>query len=255
VKLSVIISVLNSHEILRRHFLYLHKMNLRDDIEFIILDDGSDPPLQYPEHGLKNLRIVPTGNTHKDGDLVGWTVELARNMGARLASGEYLLMTDVDYIIPQDAMETVYTLKEDKACFHRQFGVLDENAVFTQDLNVLRAWGLLENRIRERGAKLPPHPNNFIMRKETFFMLGCYQEDLVSRDYPNKGDTYFKRRWAEALEKGRVTIQDERLRRTLYMFPNGQYCGDVDYNPFGLFHKLSRKSDRNFWYQKMIGKA
>jgi hypothetical protein len=230
-------------------------MNLPDDIEFVILDDGSEPPLQYPEHGLRNLSIHRTGHSHTDGDTAGWTVELARNMGARLAKGEFLLMTDVDYIVPHTAMEVAYTLKEDKAGFRRQFAVLDENANLTQDFNVLRQWGLLEDRITYRGVHLPPHPNNFIMRRETFFRIGGYQEDLVPRHYPNKGDTYFKRRWAEALAKGQVTIQDADLRKALYMFPNGQYCGDVDYNPFGLFHKLSRKTEKNYWYQKMLGNA
>lgn len=241
-KLSVIISVLNSHEVVRRHFLYWNRMNLADDIEFIILDDGSDLPLQYPEHGLKNLTIHPTN------DKRAWTVELARNLGAKMAKGEYLLMTDIDYIISKEAMETVYTLKEDKAGFRREFGVLDEDANFTQDLVVLKKWGLLDSRTLVKGARLSPHPNNFIMRKSTFFELGGYQEDLVERTYPNKGDTYFKRAWAKAFEKGKVTIQDPHLRKTLYMFPNGQYCGDVDYNPYNLFHTLSRKTDRNYWF-------
>jgi len=238
-KLSVIISVLNSNEIFRRQVLYWSKMNLADDVEFIILDDGSDIPLKGE---MKNLTI------HATNDKRAWTVELARNLGARMAKGEYLLMTDIDYIIPRDAIETVYTLKEDKAGFHREFGVLDEDGNFTQDIDVLRKYGLLESRIQERGALMPPHPNNFIMRKETFWKLGGYREDLVDRPYPNKGDTYFKRAWAEALNKGEVTIQDAKLRKTLYMYPNGQYCGDVDYNPYDLFHTLSRNTPTNYWY-------
>lgn len=222
------------------------------DVELIIMDDGSSPPLNVtPWHNLldlPNLTIVQTGNTHTPGAATGWTVELARNMGARLAQGEYLLMTDIDYIIPAEAIEAGRTLKEDKAGFHREFGVLKENGDFTQDLDVLRQFGLLESRIRERGTHMPPHPNNFIMRKATFWALGGYREDLVARPYPNKGDTCFKRSWAAAYEAGQVTIQDAGLRTTLYMFPNGQYCGDVDYNPFGLFHDLTRKTSENHWY-------
>jgi hypothetical protein len=164
-------------------------------------------------------------------------------------------MTDIDYIIPRDAIDAVRTLKEDKAGFHREFGVLDENGNLTQDFDILRTYGLLESRIKERGTHLPPHPNNFIMRKETFWKLGGYREDLVDRPYPNKGDTYFKRAWAAALEKGNVTIQDPNLRKTLFMFPNGQYCGDVDYNPFELFHNLSRKTKENYWYGRMLSQT
>jgi len=123
---------------------------------------------------------------------------------------------------------------------------LDENGNLTQDYDVMRVYGLLESRITKK-LRLPPHPNNFVMRKETFWKLGGYREDLVDRPYPNKGDTYFKREWAKAYDKGQVTMTD--YRPTLYMFPNGQYCGDVDYNPFGLFHDLSRKTESNFWYK------
>jgi hypothetical protein len=93
---------------------------------------------------------------------------------------------------------------------------------------------------------MSPHPNNFVMRKETFWRLGGYQEDLVDRPYPNKGDTYFKRTWAEAYEKGQVTLCE--YRPTLYMFPNGQWCGDVDADPLGLFHTLTRKTPMNHWF-------
>jgi len=246
-KLSIIISVLNSQEIVRRQLLHFKKMNLPDNVEIIFIDDGSDPPLEFL-NPPKNFIAIATN------DKRAWTVELARNLGARMAQGEYLLMTDIDYIIPRDAIETVYTLKEDKAGFHRQFGVLDEDGNFTQDLDVLRKYGLLESRIQERGTFMPPHPNNFIMRKETFWKLGGYREDLVNRPYPNKGDTYFKRAWAEALNRKEVTIQDPRLRKTLYMFPNGQFCGDVDYNPFDLFHTLTRKTRENYWYANMLNK-
>ena len=68
----------------------------------------------------------------------------------------------------------------------------------------------------------------------------------MDRPYPNKGDTYFKREWAKAWEAKKVTMCD--YRPTLYMFPNGQYCGDVDYNPQELFHDLSRKTTNNYWY-------
>ena len=46
IKLSIIIPVLNSHEIVRRQIAHFKKMNLPDDVELIIVDDGSDPPLE-----------------------------------------------------------------------------------------------------------------------------------------------------------------------------------------------------------------
>jgi glycosyltransferase involved in cell wall biosynthesis len=241
-KLSVIVSVLNSHEILRRQMLHWSKMDLPDDVEIIYLDDGSDPPLVRPGWAQKNIRI------HATNDFRPWTVEVARNLGARMAKGRNLLMTDVDYIIGRDSIEAGRNLTLDKQCFRRQFGVLDEEGNVTQDMAILKQYGLEEGRARTRGVNMPPHPNNFIMNRDCFFRLGGYREDLVDRPYPNKGDTYWKRTWAEARERGEVTINADRT--TLFMFPNGQYCGDVDYNPFGLFHDLTRKTEQNHWYMK-----
>lgn len=240
ITLSIIVAVLNSHEIFRRQCLHWGWLDLPDDVELVILDDGSDPPLAYPDAPVRNLLIHATHDTRP------WTVELARNLGARLARGRLLLMTDLDYIIPRDAVEAACRLTADKMRFKREFGVLDEDGRLTQDLGMLRQWGLSNQRIQERGTKLPPHPNNFVMTKEAFWTLGGYREDLVDRPYPNKGDTYFKRAWTQAYERGLLTLEESRP--TLYMFPTGQWCGDVDFNPFGLFHTLSRKTPENHWF-------
>ena len=236
-KLSIVISVLNSQEVFRRQLLWFQRMDLPDGIEFIFLDDGSDIPLHDAGIKLKNLTIHPTNDKRE------WTVELARNLGAKMAKGEYLLMTDLDYIIPKASIMAVYDLKEDKMRFKREFGVLDENGELKLDFDTLRSYGLLESRIRERGRRMPPHPNNFVMRKTTFFKLGGYREDRVGVPYPNGGDSHFKRTWSRAFLAREVTMCE--YSPLLYMFPNGQFCGDVDYNPFGLFHTLSRKSERN----------
>ena len=45
-KLSIVIPVLDSHEVLRRQLLHFDRMKLRRDTEIIIVDDGSDPPLE-----------------------------------------------------------------------------------------------------------------------------------------------------------------------------------------------------------------
>jgi glycosyltransferase involved in cell wall biosynthesis len=237
-KLSVIVSVLNSHEIVRRQILYWEKTHIPDDVEIIYLDDGSNPPLEF-NHNLKNFKIHPTN------DIRPWTVAFSRNLGARLARGEYLLMTDIDYIITPEAIEAARNVKEDKMGFRRQFGVLDEYGNFTQDIKALKAYGLQREKVY-----LSPHPNNFVMRKDTFFAVGGYREDRMNEGYPKcTDDGGFKRRWSRKQDAGEVTIQNPDLRPTLYMFPSGQYCGDVDYNPFNLFHDLTRKTEGNYWYQ------
>jgi glycosyltransferase involved in cell wall biosynthesis len=241
-KLSIVIAVLNSHEIVRRQILHYEKMNVPDGVEILFIDDGSDPPLRS-DTKLKNFAIYATN------DFRPWTVELARNFGIKRARGEYVLITDIDYIIPLSCIESAFSLKEDKSSIRREFGVLDENGNFTQNRAVLKSWGLIRNSVR-----MSPHPNNFIMRKETFGLVGLFDESRVNRPYPIGADAEFKRRWTRFHEKGLVTLRDNDLRPTIYMFPNGQFCGDVDYNPFDLFHTLTRKTERNMELQRLRDK-
>jgi len=236
-KVSIIVPVLNSHEIVRRQILHFKRMNLPDDVEIIYLDDGSKPPLSFPDHGLKNFIIWPTN------DFREWTWPVARNKGAHLAKGEYLLMTDIDYIIPLETINVVREFTGDKMRFKREFGILDEDGNFSQDIPILLKYGLSPERIPTRGVQLAPHSNNFAMRKELFWEIGGYTEERIGWAYPQREDALFKTAWIRYIAKGMA--KDSNYRPLLYMFPNGQYCGDVDYNPFGLFHSLSRKSERN----------
>lgn len=233
-KLSIVTPVLDSHEIVRRQLLHYGQMALPDDVEIVYVDDGSQPALrgcEWPR--VRNFRIIET-NDPRD-----WTWALARNAGAKEARGEYLLMCDLDYIIPRAAIEAACRLTEDRMNFRREFGVLDENGALTQDLDVLRRYGLLESRIRNRGVALSAHTNDFVMRRETFLALGCYRTDLIGNPYPQGEDRCFQGVWERAQAAGRVTRTFDRP--LVYMFPNGKFCGDQDYNPMGLFHSLSRK--------------
>jgi hypothetical protein len=124
---------------------------------------------------------------------------------------------------------------------------LDENGNFTQDMEVMKAYGLVRDLVK-KGLRFSAHPNNFVIRREIFELIGGYREDyILSRPYPQKEDTEFKRRLVVLTEEGKIQRYDGE-RPTIYMFPNGQFCGDVDYNPFNLFHTLSRKTKQNHWY-------
>jgi len=229
-KLSLVIPCLNSHEILRRQFLHFEKIGIPEDTEIIIVDDGSEPPLKY--EGTLPLKIIYTN------DKRSWTWALARNRGVKEAKGDYILMTDIDHILPRSSIDACTNFNGDKVYFMRQFGILDENGNLSQDLDVLRSYGLLEEYIKN-GLKIGALPNNICLKKSVFYEIGGYREDLIGRRYPQGEDRSFKkawRDWTNTLKK-----ESQTLGVDIYMFPNGKYCGDKDYNPFGLFHTLSRK--------------
>lgn len=232
-RLSIVHPVLDSHEIVRRQILHYKKMELPDDIEIIIVDDNSCPPLEDTV-GLKNITIVQTNDNRL------WTWPIARNMGAEIARGVNILFADIDYIIPKETILRSADLIEDRMNYHRQFGVIDENGEFTQDFDTLKKYGLLESRIRDKGVNVSCHTNTFTMKKEVFKKLGGYRIDRIGRPYPQREDGDFDRDWLKRFNAGEFTrIYDMPM---VYMFPNGKFCGDVDFNPFGLFHSTSRKN-------------
>lgn len=235
-KLSIVIPVLNSHEIVRRQLLHFYNIGLPGDTELILVDDGSDPPI---ENNFSQLAKI-----HRTNDFRPWTWALARNAGARISQGDYLLMFDLDHIVTRKLIDFVRGFKGHKVQFLREIGVLDEKGRFTQDRDELLKYGLP----KENSLKVGPLPNNFAMRRDLFWELGGYREDLVERAYPQGEDRLWKKTWYEY--QRRTGNFCDPHRPTIYCFPTGKQVGDVDFNPQGLFHNLTRKTNRNHWYQQ-----
>lgn len=240
-KLSIIISVLDSHEVFRRQCLHFERIGIPNDTEIIIVDDDSDPPLEY--HGTLPLKILQTHDPRP------WTWALARNIGARAAKGEYLLLYDLDHIVLRNLIDFVRTFNGDKVQFKREFAVLLEDGTFSQFPLTLEEYGWPPWRMAKKGFGIPPHPNQFAIRADLFREMGGYREDMVERGYPQGEDSDFKRRWHKGMVAGRWQVCNERP--TIYVFPVGKLCGhDVDFDPKGLFHKLSRKVESNPLYRR-----
>ena len=233
-KCSIVIPVLDSHEGLRRQLLYIEHIGLPSGVELILVDDGSDPPIE----NTSNLPVA----IHRTHDTRPWTWALARNAGAELAKGEYLLMFDLDHIITREILDFVVSRDDPRIHFQRRFGVLDEHGQLQTDRETLKSWGLTEKRTR-----IESHQNSFAMKRELFNQLGGYRDDLIGRPYPQGEDSDFYRKWKTHAEKvGVVSVEGP----TLYVFPTGRFCGDVDHDEKGLFHDLSRKSKNNYWWNQ-----
>lgn len=231
-KASIVVAVLDSHEIVRRQILHLERIDLPEDVEIIFVDDGSKPPLTIP-HGcrLKNFRI------HATNDFRPWTQPIARNTGVKLAQGEYVICTDIDHILTRRLVDFVRTTTHDVVKFRRQVAVLDELGVFTQDVDVMKSWGFPQERIDRRGLKIVPHGNSYAMKRELYLRLGGGREDRVTT-YPSQEEVPLRGKIRREAARGNITISE--YRPWIYMFPVGRYVGNLDHNPFNLFHSLSR---------------
>ncbi len=238
-RLSIVIPVLDSHEIVRRQLLHFERIGLPGDTELILVDDGSDPPI---ENSFSQIAKIIRTNDKRP-----WTWALARNAGARLATGDYLLMYDLDHIADRKLIDFVRGFGGLKVQFTREFGVLDEHGRLTQDRGVLAQYGLP----KDAGLRFGPLPNNFAMRRNLFWYLGGYREDLVGKPYPQGEDRHWRSVWRtyEQNHGGEGSCVCTH-RPKMFMFPNGKYVGDVDADPKGLFHTLTRKTSRNFWHHQ-----
>lgn len=252
IRLSCIAPVLNSHEVVRRQLLHFERIGLPDDTELILVDDGSCPPLWIdngigvdPKIGCDSIGWCgyPHVQLLSTGDKRPWTWPLARNMAARKAKGEYLLMFDIDHILTRDCIDFVRQSEAQRIHFLRHFGVLTENGELATDRSVLKSYGLPD----QQRLRIESHQNTFAMKRSLFWDLGGYREDLIGKPYPQGEDSGFYKKWREYAETFDIQSVEGP---SLYVFPNGRWCGDVDYDKYGLFHNLSRKSDQNPYWRK-----
>jgi len=236
-KLSIIIAFYNSHEAVKRQVKYFSSMDLPDDIEFILVDDGSDPPHKIENYKLKNLTL------HHTNDKRPWTQGLARNAGVKLSKGEYLLLTDIDHILSKEAIMDGYNFTGDKMIFPRFFGVLLEDGTLSQKVPDLIEYGLHPEAPKSRrGLYASYHGNTYVLKRSTFDLLGGYNEKNCTFGHhaPSRQgeDSALNAVWNRyAAKLGMLPA----VGSNIYMFPIGRYHISGNLNPKGLFHNLSQE--------------
>lgn len=224
-KVSIVISVYQSHEIVRRQLLHFKKMNL--PVEIIIVDDNSTPPIP--------------GATIRTDNKLAWTQGLGRNLGASIAKGEYLFMTDIDHIISKEALEDALNFNGNRMIFRRQMAVLDENGDVRQDEKTLQSWGYEKENLNASF-----HGNTFVIKKSIFEDLGGYDPGTCKsglHPISRRGDDcYFNKKWNRAFRGVKLAVG-----RDIYMFPIGRFNKTGNTNPKGLFHNLSQDGQRKMY--------
>jgi len=141
-------------------------------LEVVLVDDGS------PEHardvprpeGLPALRIY---RVLQD---IPWHQHGARNLGAQEATAPWLLLTDMDHVVPTATLVAVLA----------KLPAADAQRAYTfgrVDAPHLRP-------TRDGHGRLKPHVNSFLMPKAWFWRIGGYDEDCVGYGT----DSYFRAR-------------------------------------------------------------
>lgn len=228
-RLSIVIAVYQSYEIVRRQLLHLKRI-LPPECEVLIVDDGSDPPIP--------------GVALRTNNKLAWTQGLARNAGAAVARGEILFCTDIDHAISEGAVRDVLAYdwsQGGKMIFRRQAAVLGDSGEILQDRESLLAWGY----DWAKGLDCSVHGNTWAMPRKVFLDLGGYSRRSCMRGYhpaSRQGeDCHFNGKWNRAIGGPTVTGSD------IYLIPTGRFHSKGDLNPHGLFHNLSQTKQTMFF--------
>lgn len=251
-KISIIIAVLQSYDIIKRQLIYFIDMVKKDKslmgkFEMIIIDDGSEPSIFYElsknllkleniitEIDKNRYTIIDVENfifpfkiieTH---DKIPWTQPRARNIGAMYAQGEYLLMTDIDHIITKDAIESSFIFSGDKMVFPRKYAILNEKGDITRDKNELISYGCKENDLEI----ISSHANTFTIKRCIFCdLLKGYDEKFCGKY--GGDDTDLNKRYGELHYKG--LVKRHNVGPMIYVFP------DPSKDVKQVFHDLRRR--------------
>jgi len=151
--ISVVMPFYDNPTMLRRHYEHFAKMAraTKDVFEFVVVDDGSPTTSatavarDVVDFDLRIFRVQVDIPWHQHG---------ARNIGAFHAIGKWLLLTDIDHLIPEETLESVHC-------------DLDERFAYTF---ARRKW-------REK-EDWKPHVNSFLVTHKNFWRSGGYDEDL-----------------------------------------------------------------------------
>lgn len=221
-RLSIIIAVLDSHDVVRKQLEHFNKILPGKSVELILLDDGSDPPIRCHIGPDFKLRILQTNDDRP------WSQPCARNFGASHAKGDYLYMTDIDHILTEESVMEALEFTDDKMVFDRKFAILDDNASICREHNILLEYGCPDHRLEAKSS----HANTFVMKRQIFEQLGGYDSSFCGKY--GGDDTDFNRRYGKLHYSGGCN-RSVKAKSLIYVYPDPRR--DIK----RIFHKLRYK--------------
>jgi glycosyl transferase family 2 len=176
---TIVLPFYEAHEFLQTQWQtwWSYPEAIRRHLSAIIVDDGSPRPVSLPERRPFSVRLF---RIEVD---IAWNWLAARNIGAHHAQDGWLLLTDMDHVVPP---ETAHAL----VC-----GEHDQSIVYAF------------SRREHTGEKVNPHSASFFMTRRMFWTIGGYDERL-SGVYGTDG-TYRKRVASTAWIR---VLKDELIR-------------------------------------------
>ncbi len=154
---------------------------LRAFVSAVIVDDGSAEPAVLPKTLPCQVRLFRIAID------VRWNWLAARNIGAHHADDGWLVLTDMDHVVPPDTLQALV------------YGQHDPSVVYAF------------SRREHTGDARSPHSASFFMTRQMFWAVGGYDERM-SGFYGSDG--YYRRRLASVAP---IQILTDHLVRYEYV--------------------------------------
>jgi glycosyltransferase involved in cell wall biosynthesis len=144
---------------------------LQESVEIVIVDDAS-PEAAWPVIQSRfRLSCVPRLQLYRVKVDKPWHQHAARNLGAHFASAPWLLMTDMDHLLPADTLAAVLSLQDGSRSHFFARRDLDIASRVTNE------WRYMPETLNRDGEP-KPHINSFAITREAYWRAGGYDEDF-----------------------------------------------------------------------------
>jgi hypothetical protein len=158
--ISLVIPYYDNPGMLAIHYRYWAMLpeDVKNNLDVVIVDDGSpnSPAVDVPRpEGLPELTIYRV--------LVDkpWHQHAARNIGAHEAKGPWLMLTDMDHLVPEVTWRALFERSNrGKVYFFKRVDAPD-----------------LKPKLHPVTGLPHQHPNSFSLSKENYWKVGGYDED------------------------------------------------------------------------------
>lgn len=199
-KLSIIMPVYNAGHYLEEAIESISNQTWNGEKEIIIVDDQSEDNSFVKAQSLGDRVIsVEHGGAAK-----------ARNVGLKMACGDYVLFLDADDVLSQDALDNLFTAMEEDSNCDVVYGKAKD--FVSPELSSEQRMGL---KVRENGYG-GVLPGCALIKKSVFDRSGTFDENLTS------GETVD---WMMTLKEVGVVVREINqvtLRRRLHMTNTGR---------------------------------
>jgi len=170
---SIVVPSFNEEKNIERCLKSIASLNyLKKFYEVILVDNGSTDKTVKIVETFKNvfkltIEIIPRVN-----------VSALRNKGAKIAQGDIIAFLDADCTVAPNWLLNAIKYFDDETvgavgCSHK----IPANFSW-----VANAWHIAIEKNRTLGEKMHLPSGNLIVRKDYFFKVGCFDEDLITNE-------------------------------------------------------------------------